>query len=79
MTSQKEFVIGCFIGGVLGASAALLVPRFLNGAEARKGHEKRPRHQKGGGAALNSHAREMVKPLKPKKARSKKSTKPMHE
>lgn len=33
-TSQKEFIVGCFLGGLLGASAALLVhKKFLNGTK----------------------------------------------
>lgn len=28
-TSQRDFIIGCLIGGIVGASAALLMPQEL--------------------------------------------------
>jgi gas vesicle protein len=34
MSSQKEFIVGCLIGGVLGTLGALTLPkRYLNGIE----------------------------------------------
>lgn len=38
--SQKEFIIGCLIGGILGASVALVAPKAFLEENTRHHHHK---------------------------------------
>lgn len=69
MTSQKEFMLGCLIGGVLGASAAVLVSSsLLNGV-------KRLQPNKGKKHAVVKKAKSEL-PSKRAKIRKSKDTMP---
>ncbi len=47
MISQKQFILGCLVGGVFGASAALLLPTVTHGLNGltRSLNKKQPRHR----------------------------------
>lgn len=67
-TSEKEFIVGCLVGGLIGASAALLMPkRFLNGINgvARSTHHATKRNHHRTTAA--NHTAESFAVRKPRK------------
>jgi gas vesicle protein len=67
-SSQKDFMVGCLLGGLIGASAALLMPKkFLNGINGVSHKLAKSTHHK----ADEAHAsvrRYAVKKSKPRKA-----------
>ena len=72
MSSQREFIIGCLVGGFLGASAALVLPnKLLNRVSTRPAkHPKNHASNKNQASSTggNGHAA-------PKKRSSRKSVK----
>lgn len=68
MSSQKEFFAGCLIGGILGAAAALFIPKNLIASTTQN---RRSNHQKSTAHRSNHHPIEKAKSFAIKKTKTR--------
>lgn len=85
--STKEFILGCLVGGILGAATAMLVPKkFLNGImqasskrnrnlSNEKAHTTSPSYKAKSTSHSNHPVHEVAKARGTKKAASRKVAK----